>query len=234
MKLYKFGTIVMLLALAVFAAQPAYLAAQASGAQGQAADTATLRGEFATVLVKGLDSKKAKDGDPVVVQTTTTIRTNGRLIPSGSRLYGHITQAQARSKGDPQSSLGITFDKIEMAKGHEQPMKGTLQAVAPPLPGSGGPDTSSMMGSGQMISGGGSSADTSTMATPGGLSPSGIHSSNSDTGPHPIVNNESQGVLGFKNLEMDKNGVLTSSGKEIRLDSGTQMMIRVAIPMPVQ
>jgi hypothetical protein len=42
------------------------------------------------------------------------------------------------------------------------------------------------------------------------------------------------GVLGIRNLQMDKDSVLTSSNKEVKLDSGTQMMIRAEIAVPVQ
>jgi hypothetical protein len=40
-------------------------------------------------------------------------------------------------------------------------------------------------------------------------------------GPH------STGVIGIKNLQLDNNSVLTSTGKEVKLDSGSQIMIKV-------
>jgi len=227
MKAYKFAIVSVVLAVAVFAVQPPFAAAQ----QEQAA-SGVLRGAFPATLVKPLDSKKLKDGDQVVLQTSAPIRSNGMLLPSGSKIYGHITQAQARSKGDSQSSLAMVFDKIEVNKGRELPMKGVLQAVAPALPAN-APDTSGMMGSGQMMPGHG---DSSTMPNAGGVAGpnSGIHSIDAGSGPHPVLNNESQGVLGFKNMEMDKDHVLTCSGKELKLDGGTQMMVRAEIQMPVQ
>jgi hypothetical protein len=192
----------------------------------------TLCGSFPTTLVKALDSKKLKEGDVVLVQTAAPIRTHGMLIPTGSKITGHITQSQAKSKGDSQSSLAMMFDKIEVTKGHELPMKATLLSIAPSL-GSSGPDTATMMGSPQMIAGQG---DTSTM--PSGTTPgvagvnSGIHPLDAGSGAHPIVNRESVGVLGFKNMEMSKDGVITSSGKEVKLDNGTQMMIKAEIQIP--
>jgi hypothetical protein len=50
----------------------------------------------------------------------------------------------------------------------------------------------------------------------------------------PILLATSQGVLGVKNLQMDANGVLSSPGKEVRLDSGAQLLIRAEISTPVQ
>jgi hypothetical protein len=189
----------------------------------------TLCGSFPTTLVKALDSKKLKDGDVVVVQTAGPIRAHGMMVPTGAKITGHITQAQAKSKGDSTSSLAMVFDKIEITKGKELPMKGVVQAIAPSLGDHNGPDSAEMMGSGQMMPG---HSDGTTTPTNGGNS--GIRPLNATVGTRPMVNNESQGVLGFKGLEMDKDGVITSSGKEVKLDNGTQIMLKSEIQMPVQ
>jgi type IV secretory pathway VirB10-like protein len=78
--------------------------------------------------------KKLKDGDTVVCTTVSALHSgSGMMIPSGSKVIGHITQAEARSKGDSQSSLAMVFDKIQMPNGTAIPMKGTLQAIGPSL-----------------------------------------------------------------------------------------------------
>jgi hypothetical protein len=202
--------------------------AQAGGAAPATSDPA-LRGAFPTTLAKSLDSKKLKEGDTVICQTSAPIRSHGMMIPTGAKVTGHVTQAQAKSKGDSQSSLAMVFDKIEVTKGKELPMKGTLQAIAPAL-GKGGADTASMMGSGQMMAGHG---DSSTMPANGGAVGPGPGVA-STPGVRPILNAQSLGVLGFKNMEMDKDSVITSSGKEIKLEDGTQMMLRSEIQFPVQ
>lgn len=45
----------------------------------------------------------------------------------------------------------------------------------------------------------------------------------------PLLNDQSTGVVGIKNLQLGPDGVLTSSGKEVKLDSGTQLMLQVDI-----
>jgi hypothetical protein len=45
----------------------------------------------------------------------------------------------------------------------------------------------------------------------------------------PILNPQSKGVLGIHNLELGENSVLISSGKDVSLDSGTQMIVQVEI-----
>jgi len=62
---------------------------------------------------------------------------------------------------------------------------------------------------------------------------SGVHSLEAG-GSKALLNAQSMGVLGIRNLQMDKDSVLTTPGKEVKLDSGTQMLIRAEIDVPVQ
>jgi len=101
-----------------------------------------IRGVFPLTPAKTLDSKKLKEGDAIVCTTTAPVRLgNGALIPTGAKVLGHVTVAKAQSKGDSGSSLGVTFDKIQISNGKEIAMKGTLLAVAPNPGGNSGPDT---------------------------------------------------------------------------------------------
>src|SRR5271165_361332 len=71
--------------------------------------TSQYKGTFPCALEKSLDSKKAKAGDAVVCQTAKAFRDqSGGLIPSGTKISGHVTQAQARSKGDANSTLALS------------------------------------------------------------------------------------------------------------------------------
>ena len=100
-----------------------------------------IKGSFPIMLPKGIDSKKLKEGDTVMCQTVTPLRTSVGIIPSGSKVVGHVTVAKARSNGDSESTLGLAFDKIEYGKGKEATMKATLQAVGPNLGENSGPNT---------------------------------------------------------------------------------------------
>jgi len=189
-------------------------------------DEDAIRGVFPTILVKPLDSKKLKQGDQVVCQTTAVLHTrSGMVIPNKSKVIGQVTQAKARSKGDSESSLAIAFDKIQLPNGKDVPFKGVLQAVAPSLGGNSGPDTGAAS-PGTIPNGRG--ADLSTMPAPSSTRvPDTV-------GVHPLITSQSAGVLGIPSLQMDKDSVLTSSGKEVKLDSGTQMLIRAEIQQPAQ
>lgn len=184
-----------------------------------------IRGSFPIMLPKGIDSKKLKDGDTVICQTAAPLSTSVGIIPSGSKVVGHVTQAKARSKGDPESTLGLAFDKIEYKKGKEAPMKATLQAVGPSVGDSSGPSTGAA-GPGHLGGRGDTSFGTTAPPTPSNMVPG--------PKPIPILTPTSEGVLGIKNLEMNKDGVLTSPNKEVKLDSGMQLLIRAEIQVPTQ
>jgi hypothetical protein len=84
-------------------------------------------------LEHSLDAKKCKPGDPVEARTTEDMKQDGNVVlKKGARLHGHVTEAQARSKGNAESSLGVVFDSVETKKGGEMPMHLGIQALAAP------------------------------------------------------------------------------------------------------
>lgn len=83
------------------------------------------------VLVKPLDARKCKPGDRIEARTTSDVKQNGKvIIRKGSRLYGHVTEAQARTKGHAESSLGMAFDTVALRHGPEVPLHLGVQALA--------------------------------------------------------------------------------------------------------
>jgi hypothetical protein len=178
-------------------------------------------GPMPAELTKSLDSKKLKEGDPVAARITAELRTHeGVTIPRNSKLIGHVTEAQARSKHDSQSALGIVFDKIVTPDGKEMAIKGVIQAVGP-SPTSSGQAAESSIGPGMMAGHEGMGAGTTPPPMPA-----------PNQGPQPskpMLNPQSKGVVGIRDLELGENSVLISSGKEVKLDSGTQMIVQVEI-----
>lgn len=167
-------------------ANPTAAASSSSQSSPAATQDSAIRGAFPTALVKSLDSKKLKDGDTVVCQTTAVLHArSGIIIPSGAKVIGRVTQAKARSKGDSDSSLAMVFDKIQMPNGTEIPLKGVLQAVAPGLGGNSGPDTGAA-GAGTLPNGSGADLSTMPPPSPGAVAGpnSGIHPLSTD-GPRP-------------------------------------------------
>ena len=192
--------------------------ATTSAAQGRVVG----HGSFPVKVVKTLDSSKLKAGDTVEVATAGAFKlADGTLVPKGTKLFGHITAAKARSKGDSDSELTLSFDKINIPSGKEIPIKGMVQAVFPPEeqaePMMAGKATAGAGGS----SLGGGDVGTVTDAKSGS-------NMNSSPQAEPAMNPKSTGVEGMHGLEL-KDGVLTSKGKNVKLGDGVRMIVRVEI-----
>jgi hypothetical protein len=182
-------------------------------AMSQASATAGHQhGVFTVELAKAINSKKLKVGDPVEATVFSAVQvSNGMTIQPGSKILGHVTEVSLRSKGNEHSTLGIAFDKIQLGKGETIPIKGILQAMAP--------DPNKPLNTGGYIEYGNSlNMQTQRPAAP---PPSQEQV--------PILNDQSTGVLGIKGLQLEKNGVLSSSAKEIKIDSGTRMLLNVTM-----
>ncbi len=113
--------------------------AQASGGSNTNAsakagrDSATLDNgaTMNAILTHPVDAKKNKPGDTVTAKTTEAAKSGGQVvIPKGSTLVGHVTQAQARGKGEAQSSLGIVFDHAVLKNGQQVPLNMNVRAIA--------------------------------------------------------------------------------------------------------
>jgi hypothetical protein len=197
-------------------------------------------------LTSSIDAKKAKQGDVVNARTTEAIKANGKtILPSGTKLVGHLTQASARSKGDPQSALGIAFDKAILKNGEEVPLNVAIQALATTnamqsanaannMAAMNGPGTTSMNPGTPVNSG-----------VPGGVSPRGRSSEAPVTSPvtpsesangtlsaNGKLTPSSRGVFGLQGASLNaptanatQGSVITSGEKNLHLDSGTQLLL---------
>ncbi len=113
---------------------------------------------FNAALSSPVDSKKCKPGDAVSAHTTEAAKSEGKtVIPKGSKLVGHVTQASARAKGESESSLGIVFDKAILKNGQEIPLNVAIQAIASAQSGASaaGSDMDTMGGMGASAAGSG-------------------------------------------------------------------------------
>ena len=215
--MFRSASSVVLVLLSALACIP-----QQAASSAQRSDQSEVHATIPARLTKFLDSKKLKPGDEVVAKTAVALQGNGVTIPSGSRVIGHVTQAQARSKGDPTSSLGIVFDKIELTSDKQFPIQGFIQAVAPTA----APNVGAVGGG--IYDNKGAPGKAAPYSTVGGAQDNNSDSS-SDEGlpqPKPLLNADSHGIIGIPHLELDKDSVLVSTDKELKLESGTQLLIR--------
>jgi hypothetical protein len=205
-----------------------------SGETSLAAGT-TLRAE----LSNSLDSKKVKQGEAVNARTTQTLKsTDDRIIlPKGTKLVGHVTQASA---GQADSTLGVVFEKATLKNGQELALNLAIQALAPPASsGAEVNQTADIAPAGGMREGRGTapgaagnagSVASTTAGTATGTSTTGGVAGNAAAADQ--LNANSRGVVGLNNLTLSTAGgssaqgsVITSSGKNVHLDSGTRLIL---------
>lgn len=87
--------------------------------------------ELQAALSRPIDAKKNKTGDSVTAKTTQAVKSDGQvIIPKGSQLVGHVTEAKARANGDAETAVGIVFDKAILKNGQEVPLHASIQALA--------------------------------------------------------------------------------------------------------
>jgi hypothetical protein len=146
--------LVLIAALGMLAPAPTAYAQQDSRPEGSKENASPAQLENGTILYlelsKTVDAKKAKIGDPVKALLLTDVVSHGKIaVRRNSRLIGHVTEAQAQTKSNPESRLGIVFDRILVKHGPEVPLSSVLLAVrpsarlqteAPPTAGSHGPN----------------------------------------------------------------------------------------------
>ena len=219
---------------------------------------------FEAALDKSLDAKKNKEGDKVFAHTTQAVKQDGQvIIPKGSKLVGHVTQAKARAKGESESALGIVFDQAVLKNGQEIPVNLAIQAVASAQAAASSSlsegdafGTASGMGSGRASGSGGvlssagstvggtAGAVTNTAgavgSTVGGTAGATANTAASATGAAAGSNlagsltSSSTGVIGLQGLSLNselsnatQGSLIVSSTKNVHLDSGTRMLLRV-------
>jgi hypothetical protein len=210
-----------------------------SSAAAATAEMSPVNGE----LVSKLDSKTAKNGDSVVVQTKKGIKTpDGTEIPKGSKVVGHVIAVRPSQSGQ-NSQMALVFDRVELKGGKAMPVHSQIQSISPPegaASASGSPGPSAPNGG----SGAGGAAQQSAGAAPsaGGAGPA----SAANGGPAPgtlvgqngaiaIRTTSIPGVLVANNAPgqqdprmADASSILLGARGDIALDGGTLIVVGIA------
>lgn len=220
--------------------------AQTSNAQPNTAAAAepnasrfALGSEIRVQLEKTVDAKKAKPGDPVLAKTMDELKSGTEVIaPRGAKVIGHVVAAAPHEKNSP-SSLEIAFDKLEAGNGSEIPLKASIQALEKPAYSA--PMPSDNTGGGQQA---GNAPMGSASSRMGGMTPAGMgqpaggsnpgYPGNPGTTPSQSapsnISPNAQGVIGMSGVSLSagpaQDSVLTSEKHNVKLDSGTQMVLR--------
>lgn len=199
------------------------------------------------VLTKSAESKSAVAGQELTLRTISDVVVGGELvIPKGSKLLGHITEVEVKGAGSERSALSVVIDKALTKDGAELPLQAIIVAVAAPRDKSLADDpTYGMLHSGEQ---------KMVAANPGGTAGAGElpHSSKAAstaevqaaelqgrTKEPLLLKEDSQGTVGYDGLDLSWRlmvpppvTVFSTKGKNVKLDAGAQVLLRMAPPRP--
>jgi len=195
-------------------------------------------------LTKTIDAKKVKAGDQVEAKVTQDLKTNnGELIVAkDTKVIGHVTEAQGRNKDQKESQVGIAFDHAVMKDGNDVPLPMSIQAIIAPanlngnndnqassapagMPPSNNPSNNTGRGPGMSA---GTPPQASTPPAAGSQGPSTTRAT-----PNQPITEKTHGVIGMSNLQLSaapnttQGSIVTSEKNNVKLDSGTLMLLRV-------
>jgi len=224
------------------AATQGALASKSGSQSAQASESSQASSSSAVhaTLMKPVDAHKNKAGDEVVAKTNQDMMSNGQvMVPKGSRIIGHVTEAKAKSSGQAQSSMGIAFDRAILKDGREVPISASIQAIASAqqtasaaasddsmmagagaegMASSGGAVAARGAASGAGLVGGATRAVGSTggtlvnTAAGAGTGLSGVGSAASATG---ALSSNSRGVIGMNGLQLASTTASSAQGSLI-------------------
>jgi hypothetical protein len=194
-------------------------------------------------LTKSVDAKKVKQGDEVVARVTMDLRSDAGtiIVPKDTKVVGHVTEAQARSKEQKESQLAIAFDHAVLKNGEAMQMPMSIQAIiAPPNANSGNapaaqPTTSSPTPGGSSTAPGGRPGSMGETTPSTASVPQTIGSAPAPAAAQAPqhITGDTKGVVGIANLNLSaasdatQGSVVSSEKNNVKLDDGTFLLLRV-------
>jgi hypothetical protein len=198
-------------------------------------------------LTKSIDAKKVKTGDEVVAKVTMDLKTNSGeiVVPKDTKVVGHVTGAQTRSKEQKDSEVGIIFDRAVMKNGGEMEIPMSIQAIIAPQ---GSNSSTANKGNDQptaapSANASGASSNGGRAPGMGGTPPPAPNASTGGNAPTDAstaanvrepISGKTEGVVGLPDLKLattaaaaSQGSVVSSEKNNVKLESGTFMLLRV-------
>jgi hypothetical protein len=196
-------------------------------------------------LVSCLDARRSRVGDPVEAQIEQDVKQGGKVVlKKGTQLGGRVTVSQARVGSRGQSQIGIAFERALLPNGVSIPLHASILALSAPPSIAAGADSETVP-SGAMASTPASArasaapaaatamnTSNATTSVAAGTTNAAAHSSGGSASSVRLTSN-SKGVFGLEGLSLGsakpaQGSVIASSTKNVRLNSGTEMLLRTS------
>lgn len=180
-------------------------------------------------LDQTLDFKVAKAGDKIALHLTRDLMVNGKtLMPRGSALTATVVDAKNGN------AVSIVLDKATPKPGQDIPLMGIIAAVATPPNDLSGDPFYSMNRSNEATQRTSNAAITSSANSGAAVQTANLKRQND---PKSNLQEDSSGAIGIDGLKLnwilDKppaTTVITAKKKNFKLNSGTEVLLRMAPP----
>ncbi len=201
------------------------------------------------VLRNSIESKKATVGEELILQTVSNVVVNSEVvIPAGSKMLGHVADVMSKGKHGTQSAMAVVIDEALRKDGTKIPVQAIIVAVAAPRDSSLSSDpTYGMMRSNEPKMVG---ARPSSTSGSGELSAGSKASSTAAVATAELkgrmdepfsLNENSQGAVGYEGLSLSWGlaspppfTIFATKRKNLKLEAGTQMLLRMVPPRSAQ
>jgi hypothetical protein len=172
------------------------------------------------VLETSVDTLLAARDDGFTLITITDVTIGGKLIiPKGSKIVGRVAGITTKGKDSSKSVLGLLIEKAVTEKG-DVPLEAIIVAVAAPKKSESEP-------SGSMR--------TSVSNQRKNTAPPGTATNSADV--NLLLADNDQGAIGFEDLSLSWHlsipppvTIFATRGKRLRLEAGSQMLVRMLPP----
>jgi len=207
---------------------------------GQASSASAMQAaNVSAELTKKIDSKDAKVGDEVMAKTTSEARlADGTKLPKGSKLVGHVTEVEARSKENHDGRVAFAFDHALLKDGREVPLNAMVRSLAAPAPMASASGSDDMMAGGGMQAPGGGGMERGGGG--GGLVGAGAGTVRGATGPaagsvggtaNGLAGNVTSGINGTADSTLGTAGRVAENGAGLNSGAGVNGELGAAMPV---
>jgi len=176
-------------------------------------------------LTRGLTAKKLKPGDKVKAEVAQDVVAHGKvIIPVETELIGHVTEVCPHDSANPESRLGIVFDKILLKHFRDINFQAVIQAVEAPAPRPSRVDQPSQMLPPSMIVG---PRDNGT-APIGGMSSAASRRGQASTSTNPTMSQASDTTTFQQSITVKQSPSNHADGSSAQLETtsgGTPMSL---------
>ncbi|HXI26147.1 MAG TPA: hypothetical protein VNG71_20005 [Pyrinomonadaceae bacterium] len=197
------------------------------------------------ILTTVVDTKSSTVGQQLTFRIVADLVVKGLVvIPRDSMVYARISDVQAKRKDQPQSALAIVVEKAKRPDGIEVPLQAIIAAVAAPTENSLSSDpTYGMLHSNEPRmsgAGAGTTSRTGDLTASSKASATAAVATAGIKGPMEegfLLNESSAGAIGYEGLTLSWGlaapppfTIFVSKNKSIKLNVGTQVLLRMAPP----